>query len=193
MFKEFAKIPRLSRDCVITEKLDGTNACVVILEQSSDNPLDITNSLGNSGNQYIFAQSRNKVITPENDNYGFARWVHNNSYDLFDLGIGYHYGEWWGQGIQRNYGAKQKYFSLFNTTRWSDVSERPACCLVVPVMYEGMFSTQEIDRCIDKLNNQGSQAIPFMNPEGIIIYHTAAKQYFKKTCTNDEKPKGKCE
>jgi hypothetical protein len=29
-----------------------------------------------------------------------------------------------------------------------------------------------------------------MNPEGIIIYHQAAKRYFKKTLIGDEKPKG---
>ena len=29
-FKTFGKIPRLFRECVITEKIDGTNACVVI-------------------------------------------------------------------------------------------------------------------------------------------------------------------
>ena len=31
-FQTFNKIPRLSRDCVITEKLDGTNAQILITE-----------------------------------------------------------------------------------------------------------------------------------------------------------------
>lgn len=30
-FAEFPKIARLSRECVITEKIDGTNAQVVVL------------------------------------------------------------------------------------------------------------------------------------------------------------------
>jgi hypothetical protein len=28
-----------------------------------------------------------------------------------------------------------------------------------------------------------------MNPEGVVIYHTASGQLFKKTIENDEKPK----
>jgi hypothetical protein len=30
MFQDFGKIPRLTRQCVVTEKLDGTNAQVFI-------------------------------------------------------------------------------------------------------------------------------------------------------------------
>jgi len=29
-FKEFQKIARLNREVIVTEKLDGTNACIVI-------------------------------------------------------------------------------------------------------------------------------------------------------------------
>lgn len=37
----------------------------------------------------------------------------------------------------------------------------------------------------------GSYAAPgFKNPEGIVIYHTAAKTLFKKTIVGNEKPKG---
>ncbi len=31
-FKEFPKIARLTRDCIITEKIDGTNASIYISE-----------------------------------------------------------------------------------------------------------------------------------------------------------------
>jgi hypothetical protein len=34
-FEEFQKIPRLRRDCVITEKIDGTNAQIYISDDSS--------------------------------------------------------------------------------------------------------------------------------------------------------------
>jgi len=31
-FKEFPKIARLSRECIITEKIDGTNASILITD-----------------------------------------------------------------------------------------------------------------------------------------------------------------
>jgi hypothetical protein len=40
------------------------------------------------------------------------------------------------------------------------------------------------------LKEYGSRVAPgFMNPEGIVIYHTAGNYYFKKTIENDEKGK----
>ena len=68
---------------------------------------------------------------------------------------------------------------------------RPACCDVVPVLYEGMFEQKVIDDTVEALREFGSQAAPgFMNPEGVVIYHHAAQMYFKKTLIGDEKPKG---
>jgi hypothetical protein len=62
----------------------------------------------------------------------------------------------------------------------------PDCCEVVPILYQGMFDTQMIDVVLHQLQREGSRAVPgYMNPEGIVIYHTAAGQYFKKTITND--------
>jgi len=172
-FEAFPKIPRLSRDCVITEKLDGTNACVIVTESGE-----------------VFSQSRSRIITPEEDNYGFARWVKDNTEELIKLGHGHHFGEWWGAGIQRRYGLSEKRFSLFNVARWSDDSVRPACCYVVPTLYTGPFDTDSISWEIEKLTKGGSVASPgFMDPEGIIIYHTAAKQYFKKTISKDSERK----
>jgi hypothetical protein len=41
------------------------------------------------------------------------------------------------------------------------------------------------------LRLDGSYAAPgYMKPEGIVVYHTAAKQMFKVTIENDEQPKG---
>lgn len=175
-FKAFDKIPRLNRPVVITEKLDGTNACVVVTEGPTFEE------------RTVHAQSRNRIITPESDNYGFARWVQINENILKQLGPGYHYGEWWGQGIQRGYGLTEKRFSLFNTSRWTKA--RPTCCHVVPILsiWNGFGKVEEI---IEKLKTEGSVAAPgFMDPEGIIVYSAAAEQYFKVTCKNDEKPKG---
>lgn len=175
-FVPFNKIPRLSRDIVVTEKIDGTNASITITEDGQ-----------------FLTGSRNRFITPESDNYGFSRWAHENKEELLKLGPGTHYGEWWGSGIQRGYGLKEKRFSLFNVHRWSE--DRPSCCSIVPVLYRGKFDTQQIDLIIAELEMYGSVAAPgFARPEGIIIFHTASGYLFKKTVEKDESPKGvQCE
>lgn len=172
-FTPFPKIKRISRDMVITEKLDGTNASISIGEDGS-----------------ILAGSRTRWITPENDNYGFARWVEDNRQDLLKLGPGHHFGEWWGKGIQRGYNQIQKRFSLFNVSKWEDPNVRPTCCDVVPVMCRSTFDTAVIDVCLQKLKTEGSLAAPgYPYPEGIIIFHTASNYLFKKTIENDDKHK----
>ena len=174
-FIEFDKIARLSRNCVVTEKNDGTNASIVITEDGE-----------------FLTGSRTRWITPTDDNYGFAKWAAANKEELLKLGPGSHYGEWWGLGIQRNYGLKEKRFSLFNTARWSDAAVRPACCSVVPVLYSGLFSTILICEALGNLAQYGSIAAPgFMKPEGIVIWHEAARMYFKKTIEKDDAPKSK--
>lgn len=172
-FKPFNKIYRYSREVVITEKLDGTNASVVITEDGQ-----------------FLTGSRNRWITPEDDNYGFSRWANANKEELLKLGVGQHFGEWYGQGIQHSYGgAKEKRFALFNTSRWEN--ERPACCDVVPVLYKGMFTQEAVDNSMLFLRENGSQMVKgFMRPEGIIIYHTQSGYYFKKTLLKDEEHKG---
>lgn len=187
-FEEFPKIARLSRDIVITEKIDGTNAQVYIRKKNfgiCDEPTD---------ELLIFAGSRSRWLTTEDDNFGFARWVEANKEDLLKLGEGRHFGEWWGSGIQRGYGLKNgdKRFSLFNVHRWGDAAARPACCSVVPTLYRGTFCTDAVVEILELLEKDGSTASPgFMKPEGIIIFHTAANMMFKKTIDKDEEPKGK--
>lgn len=176
-FKGFPKIARLSREIIVTEKLDGTNAQICITD----------------GGQFL-AGSRTRWITPENDNYGFARWAYENKDELMQLGVGSHFGEWWGQGIQRNYGLAEKRFSLFNTYRWNKDTPPPLCCQTVPVLYQGVMDEFCIGKALDDLDTYGSAAAPgFMKPEGIIIYHTAAGICFKKTIEKDEQPKGRTE
>ncbi len=172
-FEGFPKIPRLTRECVVTEKIDGTNAQVIITEDGE-----------------IAAASRTRIITPENDNYGFAKWVQDNKDELLKLGPGRHFGEWWGSGIQRNYGADKRRFSLFNTGRWN-YENAPICCHVVPILYQGLFSTDRVEQAVFDLVKNGSKVFPgFMNPEGVIVYHVAANKYFKKTCYKDDEYKG---
>ena len=190
-FKEFPKISRLSRDIVITEKLDGTNAQVFIQEiPKGGGMLENAPIIETVGNLALYAGSRTKWITPEDDNYGFARWVKENAGQLAELGVGAHFGEWWGQGIQRRYNAPKKAWSLFNVHKWAEV--RPACCDVVPLLYRGMMDTGIIEHCLDTLRLEGSKASPgFMNPEGVVIFHTASGHLYKKTIEKDEEYKSK--
>jgi hypothetical protein len=188
-FTEFAKIARLSRDIVITEKIDGTNAQVYIRELPDDEvmPTD-TPIVAVRGKLLLYAGSRSRWITPTEDNFGFAAFVRDCADELSMLGPGRHYGEWWGAGIQRRYGLSEKRFSLFNTHRWA--MGAPDCCRVVPVLYRGPFSEAKITEALAQLSENGSCAAPgFMKPEGIIIYHTAANMYFKKTILKDDEPK----
>jgi hypothetical protein len=198
-FRGFPKIARLYRTITITEKLDGTNACVSIqpFDPHSDVPppiADFRNPEGGIGEEYlgIWAQSRKRLITPENDNYGFARWVQEYADDLIELGPGYHFGEWWGQGIQRKYGLDEKRFSLFNTQRWGgepgEDEPRPPCCDVVPELYVGDFSEEAVNRALSCLEENGSiAAAGFDDPEGIVVYHHHGRHAYKVTIDDDHK------
>jgi RNA ligase len=171
-FVSFPKMARLSREVIVTEKIDGTNAQIFIGEDGA-----------------FLTGSRTRWITPEDDNFGFARWAHKHRDELMQLGPGRHFGEWWGSGIQRRYGLPEKRFSLFNAARWAE--GRPACCHVVPVLYRGDFSTVAIEGALAMLKANGSVAAPgFMRPEGVVVFHVAAQTGFKKTLERDEMPKG---
>jgi hypothetical protein len=197
-FEGFPKMARLTREVIVTEKIDGTNAQVFICDRPNmggvyENFNDDEQALviAQTDTLAIFAGSRTRYITPEADNFGFARWVKANADALFTLGPGRHFGEWWGQGIQRGYGLVEKRFSLFNTSRWSDEATRPACCGVVPVLYQGLMSPKVDEGPLARLRHEGSVAAPgFMQPEGIVVYHVAANVAFKKTLLKDEQPKG---
>lgn len=178
-FVKYPKTPRLFRDIIVTEKLDGTNAQIVVDWEGN-----------------VQAGSRNRWITPSDDNYGFAGWVYANSVKLAEvLGPGQHFGEWWGLGIQRGYGLKSKRFSLFNVGRWGEHSTEDTkiggLLYTVPVLYSGVFSEFELNDVKTRLIGSGSVAAPgFMTPEGYVMYHTAGNHIYKVLLENDENPKG---
>ena len=232
-FIPFPKVPRLSREMIITEKLDGTNASVWIEADAErfvyrEHNVTVVSICG--GMRYtVSAGSRTRFLSPEGtrftsddegppkavkgtDNFGFAAWVRDNAKELVvGLGPGVHYGEWWGKGIQRNYGLDERRFSLFNVGRWVPIADMtdeaglagydpaPSCCHVVPVLHRGPFAeytcggmtgwgiyTDGVSIAMQMLQDDGSYAAPgFMEPEGIIIYHEAARQMFKKTFKHD--------
>lgn len=184
-FEPFGKIGRLKRDCLVTEKIDVSNAQIGIVPLGNeDRPGRITVRDGFE----IFAGSRNRWLQPgkNTDNFGFAGWVNDNADELAKLGEGRHFGEWWGLGIQRGYGLTERRFSLFNPYRWKD-DVRPSCCGVVPILYQGVFDSAAIEQAVVDLDNYGSVARPgFDKPEGIIVYHSATKTYFKRLLEGDE-------
>lgn len=197
-FKPWAKTPRLYRDITITEKIDGTNAAIHVAEAPYGIGADEPTTSGivvNDGSYKLYevvAQSRKRIITLDSDNYGFARWVWDNAETLVrDLGPGTHFGEWWGQGIQRRYGLDHKRFSLFNTHKWANrVFETPNVS-AVPVLYQGSFSEDAIQSALVGLACDGSKAAPgFYDPEGVVVYHSASAQVFKILLENDDIPKG---
>lgn len=170
-FKEFPKIFRFNREVVVSEKIDGTNAQILIEQDGT-----------------FLCGSRNKWIVPGDDNAGFAKWAHEHKDELITLGPGQHFGEWWGAGIQRRYGMKSKVFSLFNAHRWSDPASRPACCNVVPILWRGLLQDFNAEKVMADLKASGSIAAPgFMDPEGIVVYHTASNACFKKTFDDNHK------
>jgi len=170
-FKAWDKIPRENPFTVtISEKMDGTNACVIIQDS-----------------KIVGVQSRKRFITPENDNYGFAAWVFENETDLLGLGDGYHYGEWAGIGIQKNpHALDSKKFFLFNTFRWSENNpNRPKCCEVVPVLFQGLLKPETIPSLLGLLRaNAGENE----TPEGVVVYYHAFRKYTKHTIKS---PNGK--
>lgn len=192
-FSGFPKMARLSRECLITEKIDGTNAQILITEDGD-----------------FLTGSRKRWITPDDDNFGFSAWAHENKEELMKLGAGRHFGEWWGKGIQRKYGLEEKRFSLFNVARWHLSGNEPkvipcadpriikhsevlpSCCHLVPQLYRGEFRTSIVDNLLEDLDVYGSvAALGFMKPEGVVVFHVAGNVGFKKTIEDDHQPKGK--
>lgn len=206
-YPAFGKIPRLNREYTVTEKIDGTNGLVSVELSMGWKRLDpVTYEKhnvfvdggsvyveGEDGETYrIRAGSRTRWITPDKDNFGFAAWVYDNARELTKLGEGLHYGEWYGRGIQRGYGLIDRRFMLFNTDRWSDPETRPECCEVATTLFRGTHDlTGAIDSALNDLMCDGSKHVPgFDRPEGVVVYHSASRGYFKVLLEGDDIPKG---
>lgn len=219
VFKPFQKIPRLNRDIVISEKIDGTNGTVIIDDHRSEQlcseppkgvayvpyeeEMNIEQhaefskeelKIGRAIGTYIVrAASKNRICVPGmDDNFGFAAWVMENAGDLAHaLGAGQFSGEWYGHGIGRGYGLQKgdRRFAFFNPTL--DV---PECAEIAPVLYQGarLLPSGEcaVNFYIRKLSYSGSEAVRgWKQPEGVVIYHTAAGNYFKVTIEADNQHK----
>lgn len=168
-FTSWGKTPRAGskgETIVVMEKMDGSNCGIHIKDDT-----------------IVGIQSRNRSISPnadgnQNDNFGFARWVHENQEELLKLGDGSHYGEWCGEGIQKNpHKLVGKHWFLFSNP-FRPVETLPECVSKVPVLYVGDDS-DEIMRIFVKLytdsKEQGYKA------EGIIVYYPKQKRREKIT------------
>lgn len=175
-FEAFPKLARLHRECVVTEKIDGTNAQIAIDTVAGT----------------IQVGSRTRWLSEHGDNHGFYKWVMNNQNTLVtQLGDGRHYGEWWGGGINKRYPGAPKQFSLFNATRWKPIQDTGALtvCQVVPLLYHGPFDMHLIMEIFHAVRGQSRVWELCKNPEGIVIFHTAQGYLFKKTYEHDERGK----
>lgn len=124
-------------------KLHGTNAAVRI-----------------TPDREVVAQSRSRDITPENDNAGFAKWVHDKAAEWATCkavsGMRtdvIFFGEWAGKGIQKTDAVTkldQKYFFVFAIqigdqmiTTPADIEERiPDLDDVVVLPWDMVFETE---------------------------------------------------
>uniref|UniRef100_A0AAU3I9M9 RNA ligase family protein n=1 Tax=Streptomyces sp. NBC_01393 TaxID=2903851 RepID=A0AAU3I9M9_9ACTN len=211
-YPKFRPIPRLHRRVVLTEKIHGSNGLIeVTLVDDFNDPHGIGVVVIHNGEHYVVrAGSRNRWLNPDDDNFGFARFVWENAQDLVKLGAGRHYGEWFGKGINSGYGLDEKRFALFNVAKWYDprdteINEKflqtfpkaqpaPASVTVVPVIsvIDGKHLNYAVDDALNTLESEGSFIAPgFMDPEGVVVFHDAAGAYFKATLKNDEQPKSK--
>jgi len=166
-FRSFKSIESFYGPCTIWEKIDGSNAQIYIYEED--------------GRTEVKAGSRNKWITVDDDNFGFAKWVDSNKQALIDIfGVGRFYGEWMGGSIQRKYGFKEKRFVVFHHEQ-VEGKVLLQDMILCPVLYKGDYREGIVQEIMDKLKSGGSYLAPgFMNPEGIVIRFNRNGAVFKK-------------
>lgn len=177
-FKDFGKIERFrTMECVIAEKADGSNVQIYV----PDDP-----------EEPLFVGSRNRWIYPgkHSDMCGFAEFVQDNQAAFRRLGVGRHYGEWWGRGIQRNYGQEGRHLSLFSVDRFPSglPDGLPSNVSLIPVLYRGETASQKIKEIVEGLYRDGSVLVPgWAKPEGVVLT-IGGKRY--KITDNGDKHKG---
>ena len=178
-YPSWGKTPRLETlSMTITEKIDGTNALIEVLQVGESAADTVGEGAVMVGEYWIRAGSRNHWLTIAQDYYGFCSFVHAHAASLVQLGRGRHYGEWWGRGIGRNYAQTERHFSLFNTFR--PAATLPSCVSQVPCLYKGPVDMCAVDEFIYQLEQHGSIAAPGFKPaEGVIIWF--GKEKYKCT------------
>lgn len=194
-FKKWNSTPRLfNSNMTITEKIDGSNGAIHVVPSKMFG--DLHSELDSASYGYVtrgrdkyvvLAQSRSRILSVEEDNHGFAQWVIDRAETLVDdLGVGVHYGEFWGLKINSGYNTPHKHFSLFNADRWEYTDFTTEHLHHVPILYRGKFDTSFVKSTLLMLQSHGSFASPgFRKPEGVCVFHHASKQTFKYTLNGD--------
>ena len=209
-YPSFSSIERLENlYCHITEKVDGTNGLIYIGDKyEAYYPYEL-----------IRFGSRNRWITTEDDNCGFANFFSQYKAELDDIidlirlekgevEKGYSsqiYGEWFGKGIQRGYNLEAKFFMPFSEYFATKMIDAGIAHIKMPVtLYSGKFSVEILEGCMNKLKDEGSQVVPGYNrPEGVVVYFPKHNFRLKETfegpkwkdaipkAEHDKKPKEK--
>ncbi len=184
-FIPYGKTARLHRNAVISEKLNGTNASVFFVPlEEGETTRDHPNARAFLHDKIaVYAQSRNRMLVPGEDNAGFGAWVEKHALEIFAvLGVGRFWGEWYGPGVQKNpHDVEHKRFALFEVQRAPirALSETPLLfedgtqLEGVPILYQGKFSGSAVDDALIRLGQHGTQvngASENGRPEGIIVY-----------------------
>lgn len=144
------------------------------------------------------------MITPDDDNYGFAKWVYDNAGVLMDtLGYGYHYGEWFGEGIQKNpLGIEGKRFALFHATKYTEDNgyelNKVDGLETVPLLFHGQAQFDTLAETIHGLSAFGSRVQGAKthwdegltmdvaaDAEGVIVWHKETQQKYKILLEDD--------
>lgn len=176
-FKSFSEIIKLSSMITITEKIHGTNAQIFVHPDTNE----------------VQAGSRERWVTPEDDNFGFARWAKDNEEALvLSLGPGRHFGEWYGSGINSGYSLSEKRLALFDQ-RFGDAesevmwTNRPANVHLTPILYKGIWKENIISDTMAALKLGGSVAAPgYMKPEGVVVRFERNGAMFKQVFEAEE-------
>lgn len=107
-----------------------------------------------------YAQSRERVITPESDNMGFAAWVAENAQALADTFQGdvTVFGEWIGPGIQKNVAISQLPQKMF----------APFAYTVGDAQIDDQGGSQYVLWCFDDEPNQLPAGVRFVSIGGHI-------------------------
>lgn len=207
-FKPMPEIKPMGKSQMqMTQKIHGSNAQVFIIPAESRNKTrtvytengyhnetyEDPNVLDVNGSLYeLFCGSRTRWIYPGDDNFGFAAFVHAHKEEFIQkLGVGQHFGEWAGPGINSGEGLKVKTFVLFEYWKFPKERPLPPNCVPVPVLYEGPIDLAAIERVMEDLKINGSKLVPgFMRPEGAVIQAmgTRFKKVFKAEETSWKKP-----
>lgn len=171
-FKSFPSVEHLDKlEMRITQKIHGTHAQISIYQDYD--------------HLHVCVGSSNRWLVPDDDNFGFAKFVYDHIEDFRRLGVGTHCGEWAGPGINSGEGLTERTLFLFGHPDRYEGIELPPRVTFVPQLYRGPVNSMIIDACMDNLRINGSRAVPgFMSPEGIVVQ--IAGKRFKKTFTPEE-------